>query len=384
MKAGTHVLIGTPVLLVGGTEAQIFSLAKTLISAGYKVSVCCYYEYDVEMVSRFKATGADVLLLKCDRAEGLLHLAKELVRFFKEMKPAIVHIQYVAPGFIPIIAGRLAGIKIIFATVHQPGRVYGWKAKFLLRTAAKLCTAFFCVSKSVEESWFGTSKLFDPQQQLKGKRDHYAIYNAVDIDRIATIARSVDRNELKRSLGLGDKPVIGIVGRLRCEKGHALLLDSMVEVVNKIPEAMLVVVGDGPDRMSLELRAKSVGLEHNVLWIGQKPAEEVFRLYAIMDVAVVPSHFEGFGLAAAEAMAASLPVVASNVDGLSEIVEDGVTGYLVAAGDSSLLSKRIIALLQDTEKAKKLGQNGFARVKEKFSVDQYSRNILSLYESNVR
>jgi L-malate glycosyltransferase len=373
-----HVLIGTPVLLVGGTEAQMLSLAKVLIPARYKVSVCCYYEYDNKMVSRFKAAGVDVFLLRYNRVEGMLHLVKGLVHLFKDMKPDIVHIQYVAPGFMPVIAARLAGIKTIFATVHQPGRIYGWKAKFLVRTAAKLCTAFFCVSKSVEESWFGDSKLFD-RKQLNGKRNHYTIYNTVDIDLISEIAQSVVRGDLKRSFGVDNKPVVGIVGRLRSEKGHASLLDAMSEVVNKIPEAMLVVVGDGPERSSLELRAKSLGLEHNVLWLGQKTAGEVFRLYALMDVMVVPSVFEGFSLSAAEAMAASVPVVSTRVDGLSEVVEDGVTGYLVNPGDSTALAAKIIALLLNSGAAKKLGQNGYRRVREKFSIERFKDLTLGAY-----
>jgi L-malate glycosyltransferase len=373
-----HVVIGIPVLLVGGTERQTLTLVSVLLACGYKVTVCCYYESNASMVSAMRKTGAELQLLELKRSDGLLSLLSKLKTLWKDMQPDIVHVQYIAPGLIPVIAAKLAGIKTVFATVHQPGRVYGWKENKLLGIAARLCTAFFCNSKAVEESWFGDSEIFVPNKQYKNRR-HFTIYNAVDTDHIEQITKKVDRRKLRNDLGIDNKPVIGVVGRLRWEKGHDILLDAMPEVIKVIPDVMLLVVGDGPNRMSLELRAKSLGLASNIIWLGQMYHEEVLKLYTVMDVVVVPSRFEGFGLSAAEAMAAGCPVIASSVDGLAEVIQHEVTGLLFPADDTKKLASSIIDLLMHKEKTLTIVNKGNDDIRDRFSIEKYASSIISAY-----
>ena len=132
-------------------------------------------------------------------------------------------------------------------------------------------------------------------------------------------------------------------------------------------------------RRKVEEMAKKFGLDSHVKWLGQKDHGEVLRLYNIMDVVVVPSVFEGFGLTAAEAMAASRPVVASNVDGLSEIVQDGVNGLLVPPGDKDALSRAITELLCDPEKAGLMGAHGREFIRKDFSLELFRFTILDTY-----
>jgi len=357
---------------------QTLNLVNVLIGAGHNVTVCCYYEYDQGIVERFETTGAKVILMKYERAKGLWHLAKGLIQIFRREKPEIVHVQYITPGLLPIIAARIAGIKTIFATVHQPGRVYGWKEKKLLRIAARLCTAFFCNSEAVEESWFEDSEIFDSNKQYKNRK-HFTIYNGVDTNHIEQITKQVDRIKLRNDLGIDNKPVIGMVGRLRQEKGQDILLDAMPEVIRVIPNVILLIVGDGPDRISLELRAKSLGLASNTLWLGQMDHEEVIKLYTIMDVVVIPSRFEGFGLSAAEAMASGRPIVASDVDGLRKIVVNGTTGYLFPVGDHQELYKILIKLVKSPEKAEVFGIKGYKHVQEIFSMERFTELTIAAY-----
>lgn len=373
-----HVLVAIPVLLIGGTEIQTLNLVRVLIKAGYQVMVCCYFEFDTSMVSQMEKTGSNVILMKLKRSDGMLSLMIKLKKLFKELKPDIVHVQYIAPGLIPVIAAKLAGVKTIFATVHQPGRVYGWKEKTLLRIAAKFCTAFFCNSQSVERSWFGDSEIFNPEKVDK-KRKHFTIYNAVDVNNIEQIIKGTDPVKIREKLSLHDKSVIGVVGRLRWEKGQDILLEAMPEVIKKIPNAILIIVGDGPDRMSLELRAKSLELENKIIWLGQKDPNEVFQLYSIMDVVAVPSRFEGFGLSAAEAMAAGVSVVASAVDGLREVIEDGVTGYLFPVGDSKRLAITLIDVLGNNHKASDLMEKVKEHIRNNFSIENFTSSTISAY-----
>jgi glycosyltransferase involved in cell wall biosynthesis len=373
------ILISLPILLTGGTEIQTFNLVKVLNDAGYSVSVICYYEYQVDMVMGMGAVGAEVILLKLQRLDGLLNLCKNLVRNFKRLKPDIVHVQYVAPGLVPIVAARIAGVKSVIATVHQPGRTYSWKDKFFLKLGAKLCNAFFCVSKSAEESWFGNSEVFDGKAFRKGRK-HFTIYNAVDIEEIARHTNSDETDFLRHELGLPREKIIGFVGRLRFEKGAHLLLDAFCGVLQKIPNALLLVVGDGPDKKKLEQQAFDLGITDRIVWLGQKNQIEVFRLYGAMDVVAMPSIFEGFGLAAAEAMAAGVPVVVSGIDGLREVVGDEGAGVLVEPGNTSALADQLVELLNRPEKRAILSSLGKQRVKNYFSFTEFRKRILSAYK----
>lgn len=352
------------------------NLAKALTSGGYHVSICCYYDCDRPMVSKFKDEGAEVFLIRLAPSDGLLVLLVRLIALFKKIRPDIVHVQYIAPGLVPIMAAKLAGIRKVFGTVHQPGRIYGFKAKLLIRIAAYLCDAFFCNSKSVEESWFGNSELFDPDKNNK-KRKHFTIYNGVYVDRIAKIVKNADNEKIKQSLNIKDKRIIGSVGRLREEKGLFKLLQSMKQVIKDVPNAVLLVVGDGPDRAYLEQSAIRLGVSDHVLWLGQKDPDEVFELYGIMDLVVVPSLFEGFSLTAAEAMAAGRPVVASKVDGLIEVVQNGLTGLLVRPGDSEALGQGIIELLLNPEKAASMSNMGRKVVEDQFSLVRFQTRFLA-------
>lgn len=377
------ILITIPCSLPGGTEVQTLNLARALISGGYRVTLCCYYEYDDSMVDLFREAGAEVTLMRLDRSQGLLRLIRKLKILFQQIKPDIIHVQYMAPGLAPIIAARLSGIRTIFATVHQPGRPYGLKEKFLLRSAARLCNVFFCVSRAAEESWFGSSAVFNPGEETNPERKHYTIYNAIDVGQIEAVINKTDRLTLKKSLGLDSGPIIGVVGRLRTEKGQDVLIKAMAMVLETFPNAFLLVIGDGPDREKFQEMASTLKLQNRILWTGQKEPESVIAYYAIMEMAVVPSRFEGFGLAAAEAMAAGLPVVASNADGLQEVVENEKTGYLVPSGDSAMIAKRVVELISNPAKAASMGRAGRERITRYFSIGHFTETILSAYQQFV-
>jgi L-malate glycosyltransferase len=375
------VLIATPVLLVGGTEIHMLSVVRALVQERYHVIICCYYDFDSAVVEWFKSAGAEVILMDFKRHEGLFYLAKGLMRLLREIKPDIIHVQYLAPGLIPIIVARIVGIPTIFSTVHIAGDVaYGKQAKYLLRIAARLCTVFFCVSKGVEEFWFGNSFVLNEKNVAKDQR-HFTIYNSIDTVKIHEIISNINREEVKTSLGISDKPVIGIVGRLTYQKGQDILFDAMGEIIEKFPDVILIVIGEGPDRMKLEDKVKSLGIENHILWLGVQQQDRVFQLYSIMDVLAMPSRYEGFGLTAAEAMAARIPVVGSKVEGLTEIIQDGITGYLVPVNNSNKLAEAIINLLIDPEKAKGMGRKGFERVNELFSIERFSKSWLAAYRS---
>lgn len=373
-----RVIVTLPVLLTGGTEIQTMSLVKVLAGAGYDVTVCCFYDFEQSMVDAMGQSGARVDLLKLNQEDGLWFLLKNLVSYFCKVKPDICHVQYMAPGFIPVMAARLASVPVVFATVHQPGHPYGKKAHFLLRLAARLCTQFICISRSVDSSWFGSSALFNAHIGSAGS-GHCTIFNAVDLDAIVVATETADKHEIRNRYSIGSGLIIGCVARLRVEKGQKILIEAFAEVVKTMPAAQLLMIGDGPDKSELLRLTEVLGVSQNVIWLGRQDQADVYRLYGVMDVVVVPSLFEGFGLTAAEAMAAGLPVIASDIDGLAEVVLDGETGILFPAGNSQALAASLIQMHNNPKLAKEFGKNSQERVRTYFMLEQFSESMLALY-----
>lgn len=378
ISANDAILIAIPVLLVGGTEVHTLALARTLQSAGARVQVCCYYKHAPSIVQALEDLNIEVILLELEREAGLLHLFRVLRALFKRIHPSAVHVQYIAPGLIPVAAAKAAGVRTVFATVHQPGDSFGFRERLYFSVAARLCTAFFCVSQTVERSWFGGSRMFSLASAVLGHR-HFTIYNGVDAVRAEKTNSQAAVEKLRHDLGLVGRHVIGVVARLRAEKGHALLLNALPLVLKSDPNAALLVVGDGPDREILLAQARALGIEPKVAWAGERSPEEVLALYGVMDVVAVPSQFEGFGLSAAEAMAAGRPVVATRVGGLAEIIVDGVTGCLVAPEDSAAFAAALIRLLGNPGQAAEMGERGRVRVAEHFSSDTFADTIVAAY-----
>jgi glycosyltransferase involved in cell wall biosynthesis len=188
-------------------------------------------------------------------------------------------------------------------------------------------------------------------------------------------------DKLKVELGIveGDF-VIGSVGRIYNEvKRFSDILDAIKILDN--PKLKFLLVGDGPDLKYLKNLALSLGLENCLLAVGYQ--ENPGMYYGIMDVFCLPSAHEGFGLVAAEAMLHHLPVIASKVGGLADIVVDGVTGYLVPPYSPSMISEKMLLLLNDKDKRVEMGVQGYLRAQENYSSDRYCKEIENLYLSTL-
>jgi len=374
------VIVGIPCLLNGGTERQTLALAKALCQHGYNVTVVCYHEHQPAVVDWFQKAAIRVVLLDLARNVGTFRFIRRLAALFRDERPDIVHIQYIQPGLLPIIAARIAKVRKILATVHQPAHPYGWRARLLFRLAASLVTCFTCVSESVEKSWFDSSRVFDPQAGDQLPR-HCTIYNAIDVQRIDEIVNRDKEIRFHARLKQGHGPLLGVVGRLRAEKGQGHVIAALPVLRERIPGTRLLIIGDGPDRQKLEQQAADLGVADAIAWLGEKSWEETIFWMGMLDLLVVPSVFEGFGLVAAEGMAIGLPVVASGVDGLREVIEDGVSGRLVPPGDVDALTLVIVELLEDEATRKVLGAAGSDRVWRLFSKDSFTISVKALYRN---
>ena len=301
----------------------------------HSVTVVCYYEHDDTMVARFEKNGIRVILLeeKRDGLKGLCHLLLRLMRIFRAERPQVVHGVYFAPGMIPLLAARLACVPNVFATIHAAGRHgYNWKARLLFRISAMLTTHFFCVAENTERFWFGN---------IGGKR-HSTIHNGVDIEYFTNAAPAIING-----ISPNDR-VIGIVGRIVRMKGHECLFHAIKPLLNEIKEIKILVVGDGPNRPYLEKIADILGIAQHIIWSGWVEPEKLPGYYKRMDVLVMPSQWEGFGLSAAEAMASGVPVIGSDVPGLREVIGDA--GILFPVDDKKALYDALKKTIHEHDK----------------------------------
>jgi len=356
-------------------------MAAVLQSLNYSVNLLCYFEYNEIIVGEFESSGIAVRLLNLNRGISAISFIKKLKKEIRLNSPDIIHVQYMAPGALPIIAARLSGVRRVYATVHQPfTNTHGKRARFLLNSASYLTQKFITVSQNAEQSWFGSSTLFDETRPVRDQPRHFTIHNAIDIEKIKDIVSKVDEMQLKHELNIPvDLKVIGSVARLRCEKGIDLLLAAFKQLLYDGTEAHLIIVGTGPDELKLKDAAESFGLNNNVTFYGEATWEKAVQLMSIMDIVVVPSRFEGFGLTAAEAMAAGKAVVASDTTGLKEIIDDGETGILFPVDDIITLICELQKLITDPDLRQRFGSAGEKRITEHFSLEIFTEKIKGLY-----
>lgn len=375
-----NILIALPCLLKGGTEIQTLNLIYTLKRSGHKITTLCYFEYDKWIVQQYRNAESEVILLKWKRTispfKFVLYLQKEI----KCIAVDAIHVQYMAPGALPILAARIASVRKVLATVHQPYTVTHsiWE-RMTLRFVARLCTCFIVVSKNSEISWFGSGQLFNENLSLKNQPRHFTIYNAVDVKRIQKIQQNTDLTFEKRKLNIPYKAiVIGVVSRLRYEKGIDLLIDAFIMICSEIPHLYLLIVGTGADEEKLKMLVDKAGISSSVVFCGEVNWEAAMHKMALMDIVIVPSRFEGFGLSAVEAMSMGKPVIASDVFGLSEVV-DNQCGLLFPSGCKKSLAYNIQQLCKDPKSRSIFGTYGMIKAYKNFDISIYYRQISKLY-----
>jgi len=211
--------------------------------------------------------------------------------------------------------------------------------------------------------------------RLADERKMTVILNGTDV-RTDVPAETVFglRQELGWELG---RPVVGTVARLHRQKGVINLLRAAPGILNAFPGAAIAIVGDGPEREHLRREARRLGLDHRVQFLGERKDAAV--ALALFDLFVLPSLWEGLPFVLVEAAALGRPIVATAVDGVPEILENGKTGLLVPPGDPTALSHAVLKLLGDREEAARLGDMARKLVPPRFPLRRMVEQTENLY-----
>lgn len=274
------------------------------------------------------------------------------------------HLSWPLGCRLGIAAAKLAGIRCIAATSHlyYPLRKVRWaRVKQFMQAAA--IDRYIAVSGELSRRL--RDDLGVPGRKLR------VVHNGIPVPRSVP---KID-DELRGSLLQGaNRPIVLTAARLHEQKGHEHLLEAAVHV----PRALFVLAGDGPERERLEARARDIGIEDRVRFLGLR--DDVGALLAACDLFVLPSLYEGLPLSVLEAMAVARPVIATSVGGTAEAVIDGENGLVVPPADPAALAAAINSLLSDPARATRMGQAGRARVIESFSIESMVRGVEAVYD----
>src|SRR5215207_3777902 len=194
---------------------------------------------------------------------------------------------------------------------------------------------------------------------------------------------SINRSEARRSLGLNEENIFLLsVGRLTNQKGHEYFIQAISQVVRHFPHVRAGICGDGPLRTQLESQISKLGLSDSVKLLGAW--DDISSILASADIFVLPSLWEGLSRALMEAMAAGIPVIATSVDGINNLVTNDVHGLLVPAEDPERLGNSILQLLRDPEMMKRIGSAGRAHVLQIHSTDDMCKKYYQLMQALLK
>jgi glycosyltransferase involved in cell wall biosynthesis len=362
-----HVVLS---LDCGGLERVVLGLLRAGRGQGQSVSVVCV-ERPGALAAQAEAAG--VRVVSADKPPGLrLGTVRRLEQIFGRLRPDVVHTHQIGPLLYAGPAARAAGVPVVVHTEHgnHLAGLTPWvrrvKARLLWRYASRRAARFFCVSADIAGAVRAAG--VRPEKVL-------VVANGIATDDPADPA---EVDEARRALGLpAGAPVVGTVGRLAEVKRQDLLLRAFARVLNRRPDARLVLVGEGERRAALEALAGELGLADSVRFAGYQPRPEVYL--RLMDVFALTSRSEGMPMALLEAWAAGVPVVASRVGGIPELVADGRTGLLFDFPDADTLGGLLTRLLDEPALARGLAEGGRREVEAKYDERAVARAYAGHY-----
>jgi len=321
-----------------------------------------------------KLVNMRTLLRRINPVYDLLSLFSFYSYLIKE-KPTIVHTHTSKAGLLGRLAAKLAGIPIVVHTPH--GHVFfGYFGPFktrifilLERLASRITDKIVALTNREKDDYI----LF----KIANEDIFVVINSGVELDKFKELPPN-EKQYLKRELGIPDNSlIIGTAGRLVPIKGPNFLIEAAKYIHSKYHDAFFVFTGDGPLKQDLEKKARELGMEKNILFLGWR--DDVAKIISIYDIFCLPSLNEGMGRVLVEAMALGKPIVASDIGGIPDLIVHGKNGFLVPPKNPVQLAKYIQILLEDEKKREKMGQAG-KEMALNFSKEIMVERISDLYK----
>ncbi|GAB4455455.1 MAG: glycosyltransferase [Anaerolineae bacterium] len=358
---------------VAGAETHLLILLEGLRAAGLDAELLILAEpaKPVEaFFTRAAARGipAHCLAIRRRLDRGLFH---NLQQFFREGGYKVVHTHLIHADVHGIPAARRAGVPHVVSTRHADNP---FRRRLPLRLAHRWLwrrvDRGIAISEAVRRFCI----------EVEGAPPHKmtTVHYGLDPDTVQ-VGKGA-RNMLAAEMGIpASAPLVGSVCRLIEVKGIAHALRAFWQLAEAFPKAHYAIAGEGPLRRELETAARGFGLEGRVHFLGWR--DDPHQVIAGLDVLLAPSLQEGFGLVLLEAMALRVPVIASRVSAMPEIVVDGETGLLTEPGDADGIASALSTLLANPDVAREMGANGRARLEAQFTAQRMVERTCAVYES---
>lgn len=359
---------------VGGAEKHLLLLTAGQVARGHEVFVT-YFKGDGELTDDFERVGVTVSALPMGAVSSLPRTRKQLVALLAERRPDVVHTHLLKADALGAMAVPKLGpdAPVLIASKHNDERaLLRWPVSVVHGLLSKRVARTIALSKHVER--------------------FVVRHGRVPADRITQIYYGIDptsmrptrpRDDVRAELDLpADARVLVCVGRLAPQKDHPTLLRAMTQLPDDV--VLLLVGGDpfGQGEQRLRALADELRLGDRVRFVGIR--SDVPDLLGASDLFVLPSLWEGLGLVFLEAMAASVPIVATTVSAIPEVVEDGESGWLVEPSDPDALAGAIGAALDDPDERRRRGEAGAARLADRFGLARMIDETLAVYEAELR
>ncbi|MFT3883493.1 MAG: glycosyltransferase [Gemmatales bacterium] len=352
-----HVVHVTLSLDYGGLERVVLHLVKQAEGLGQKTSILCL-ERRGALAERAEALGAKVYCI--EKQPGLrFETIKAVRQVLEQLKPDVVHTHQIGALFYSGPAARQAKVPVIVHTEHGK-TIKGMKQKLLGWWAARYSQQFFCVSADIQQELSG---FMVPASKME------VLANGIDT---AQLAEPVDTITLRRTWNIPpDAVVLGTIGRLAHVKRQDLMLQVFVRVCQRVPGAVLVLVGDGEERNKLEALAAQLGVIDQVRFTGFQ--SEPGKFLHLMSAFLLTSESEGMPLSLLEAWAVGVPVATFRVGGLPELIRHGETGCLAEFGNVDQLAEQVIHLIEHPSEAQAIANRCRDEIRQRFDVATMAR-----------
>lgn len=357
--------------ILGGGEVSLLNLLKYLNRVRFTPFMVFSSEGSFFEMAREMNLKTKLIALKPLRKLHLFSFIRGVARLFffvRKEKIDIIHSNAAASreSIAGALAARLAGVPFIYhARVLE-------SSKGIERFLGKLSKKIIATSEKVKEKF----------SFVKDKNKLVKILNAVDLSEFDPQTRGGEKAREEFQIDRAEK-IIGAVGRLYPLKGLEVFLNAAYEVVKRISKTRFLIIGDDASssgyKEKLVKQAEELGIKGKVLFTGFR--QDIPELFSLMDIFVLPSleGYEAFGRVVIEAMAMEKPVIATRSGGVPEIIDEGVTGILVPPANAGELAKSIVSLLENKEKAKKMGLQGRQKVERLYSLRDHLASMENLY-----
>ena len=304
----------------------------------------------------------------------------KLARTINKNRINLIHGQGMRAEFHARLAGRIAGGVPYVSTVAMP--VEGFDVGPLRKSIYRFFDRF-------SERFVDRFVVVSDALRMKLIHDHgippmkvVRIYNGIEIDQYSPQNNIAYRSKIRNEFGLNENHIIcGAVGRLVWQKGFEYLIDAVPKILKPFPNAVIMIVGEGPLKDRLKARSERLRVQDQLIFTGFR--SDIREILAAMDIFVLSSLLEGFPMIILEAMAMGKPIVATEISGVTEQIKHRESGILVPAGDSFALAKAINQLSHDRSFSEYLGLNAMHRVRDRFTTEGMITETENVYHSII-